>query len=92
MCSAIESDEDLPGTSIDFSRGDRIDVDGTFTGTGLLGILEGKNYRELDKIVPFVASFIDRSTKHENRAPKTRVHTHYSEIAAYVPNNIKQRA
>lgn len=54
-------------------------------------MLEGKDYKELDEVIPFVAALIDRSTKHEKTAPMTRVRTWYSEIVFGVTGYMENR-
>ena len=45
----------------DFSSKDGTNVlNGLFTNEGICGMLEAKNYREVDYVFPFVAGFIDR--------------------------------
>lgn len=45
---------------------------------------EGKNYRCLDKVYPFMASFTRRSAEYDWKAPMTRFHIGYSESAVDV--------
>lgn len=63
-----------------------------FTSTGRRGVLEEKYYGELDRVLPFVATFIDRRTVPERTAPMTRVYTRYSKIIADVKKTTGRRA
>lgn len=81
MLSAIEQNFRAPGLHVDFSKyGDSTQLNGLFTKDGLRGMLEGKDYRSVDMVFPFVAAFIYRCTGLEEDAPLTRINTTYSEI------------
>lgn len=81
LLATIEREGEVPGVRIDFGKVcGTSGLDGIFTKNGLKGMLEGRDYKGLDKVFPFVAAFIDRCTGHERTAPMTRVHTMYSEI------------
>lgn len=71
----------MPGVRIDFGKVcGTSGLDGILTKNGLNGMLEGRDYKGLDKVFPFIAAFLDRCTGHERTVPMTRVHTMYSEI------------
>lgn len=55
-------------------------------------MLEGKNYRALVRVFPFVVAFITLSTEHRRTSVMTRVHTRYGEIVSDVMGDIRQRA
>lgn len=46
-------------------------------------MLEGKQYRPVDKMVSFVAAYISWSKEWEKKAPMTRVHTSCSLMVAH---------
>jgi len=76
----IERDNGVPDLHVDFSSKDTSDrLNGIFLQTGLRGMLEGKDYRKLDTVFPFIASFIDTVSGSET-AELTRVHMQYTEI------------
>lgn len=76
----MERDNGVPDLHVDFSSKDASDrLNGIFLQTGLRGMLEGKDYRKLDTVFPFVASFIDTISGSET-AELTRVHMQYTEI------------
>lgn len=53
-------------------------------------MLNGKNYRALDKLVPVLPVTSGLSTEYEQKAPLKRLQTAYSEIAADVTENTRQ--
>lgn len=66
-------------------------MDGIFARIGLHGIPEGKNYLSLEKVLPFVASFINQSTKYDKNAHMPTVNTRKSGIDADVTRNVRQQ-
>ena len=61
MLKRIEMESYVPGCHVDFSSKDGSNaLNGLFTNEGICGMLEAKNYREVDYVFPFVAAFIDR--------------------------------
>lgn len=51
----------VPGIVVDFSSNDSSNaLNGLFTSDGICGMLEAKNYRHVDYVFPFLASFVDR--------------------------------
>ena len=43
-------------------------------------MLEGKDYRNLDMVFPFVEGLIDKITGFQNNAPLTEISSQYSDI------------
>lgn len=64
---------------------------GKFTRTGHCGILEGKDYRALDKVFPLVAVSIDPSKECEKMTPMTRTQSRSSNVTANVTRGIGQQ-
>lgn len=56
--------------------------------TGLHGLLGGRDYRALDRVVSFIAEFINQNTEHERTAPALR---RYSELLADVRGDMGQK-
>lgn len=51
-----------------------------FTGEGLRGMTERKNYYAVDTVLPFVAAFIDERLGFVERCGLTQMHVFYTEI------------
>ena len=80
LLRCIEADSGLPDLHVDFSSKDASSrLNGIFLTTGVRGMLEGKDFRKLDTVFPFVASFVDTVTGSDSGAI-TNVHTQYTEI------------
>lgn len=66
LLKTFEGDRKLLGIRIHFSKVEASDRgDNLLARNGLRGMLEGKDYRALNRVFPLVAAFIDRITKHE---------------------------
>lgn len=66
---------------VDFSTVDTSSkLNRLFTGTGLSGMLEGKDYLTFDMVFSFIACFIERATGLFEQAPMTSLHTMYSDL------------
>lgn len=77
----IQKNYPAPGLQVDFSKKEAsVQLNGFFMKEGIKGMLEGKNYRSVDMVFPFISAFIDRVTGFENAADMTRVCTLYTEI------------
>lgn len=77
----IEGNEELLGSLINFSKcGAPSRCDGIATGAGLRGMFDKNGYRSLDRVLPFVAACIDRSTDYKKAEHMTAVRTRYREI------------
>ena len=80
LLRAIERDSGVSGLHVDFSGKDASSrLNGIFLQTGLRGMLEGKDYRRLDTVFPFVAAFIDTVAGSET-GQLTKVHMLYTEL------------
>lgn len=92
LLGSIKRDEEFLGTCIDFPEGKVTNrLDGIYTITGLRGMLEGKDYRSLETVFPFVAASINRSTKCETTPSMTIAYTCFSEIAIDVIEDMAWR-
>ena len=61
VLSAIERDSPESNFHIDFSMNEVTStLNGIFTKDGMRGMLEGKDYRNLDKVFPFIGGYMDR--------------------------------
>ena len=84
LLRTMEKDSGLPDLHIDFSSKDASSrLNGIFLTKGLRGMLEGKDYRNLDTVFPFVASFLDTATG-STTGDLTEVHTLYIELVRYL--------
>ena len=78
---AFEADFRVSNLHVDFSSSQKsAQLNGFFTNTGVKGMLEGKDYHQLDMVFPFVAAFIDRASRRTIEAPLTSVCTAYSDL------------
>lgn len=79
--SFINDTHSLPDLNVDFSRKDSsLQLNGLFLHSGVRGMLEGKDYRNVDKVFPFVMAFVDRVLGHTTSCPLTNIAVLYSEI------------
>ena len=77
---AIQSDSGISSLRVDFSsKNASVTLNGLFLETGIRGMLEGKDYRNVDFVFPFIAAFIDRITQ-ETKADLTSIHVLYSDL------------
>lgn len=53
-------------------------------------MIEGRDYRQLDRVPRFVAMINDRSTEHKRTTFMTMVHTIYSEIVGDMTRDVAQ--
>ena len=75
----------MPGTRIDFSKKDcSSQLNGIYTSTGLRGMLEGKDYKNLDTVFPFVFAYVDTWLGQESTAPLTTIHTQYTSFVQQI--------
>lgn len=82
----IERDSGIAQLHVDFSTKDMSSaLNGIFLQTGLRGMLEGKDYRALDHVFPFVAAFIDNVTQSQD-GTVTKIHMAYSELIQELEN------
>ncbi|MEM9680054.1 MAG: hypothetical protein AAF901_06990 [Bacteroidota bacterium] len=55
-------------------------LNGLFKDEGLVGMIEAKAMKNIDKVSPFLGAIIDRCCNEEEKSPVTRVFTHYVEL------------
>lgn len=80
LLRAMQDDCTTRSIHIDFSTKEASSaLNGIFLQTGIRGMLEGKDYRNLDYVFPFVAAFVDRISGCEEGGI-TAVHTLYSNL------------
>jgi len=80
MLSRMENESYIPDFVVDFSsKSNPTDLNGLYSKDGLIGMMEAKNYKCLDTIFPFVASFIDRCCG-ELSGPLTTICSLYNDI------------
>lgn len=81
LLSAIEKDSGDAELWVDFSKVDTLsEVKALFTKINLQGLVEGKDYRALDTVFPFVFGFIDRVPGRAEEVPMTKVLALYSDF------------
>jgi len=96
VCNAIlaevENTYPASGLHVDFSKTEKTSqLNGLFLREGVRGMLEGKNFRAVDMVFPFVLSFIDRILGFQGTADLTSVHTMYTEIMVTCLYDIPRR-
>ena len=90
LLRAIEEDSTTTSIHVDFSTKETSSaLNGLFLESGIRGMLEGKDYRNLDYVFPFVAAFIDRVTGCEEGGITT-VHTVYSNLPFILFTEVEQ--
>ena len=81
LLATIERDYFVPGLTIDFSTSEiGQQLNGLFLNQGLRGMLEGRHFKSLDMVFPFVAAFIDFCCDELEQAPLTTLLSMYSEL------------
>lgn len=81
MLQSIESESPARGLHIDFSsKGKGAVYNGLFKSEGLIGLLEAKDYRNVDMVSPFISMYVDRCCGETSLAPNTRVAVQYVDI------------
>ena len=82
MLSHIQRFSPVHGMRIDFSKGGSSGHEkGVYGPDGnLIGMLEGKNYRNLDIVFPFVGMFVDRLCDEVSTANSTKLFVHYIDM------------
>ena len=82
MLSHLQMFSPLQGTRIDFSKGGSSGNEkGVYGSDGnLIGMLEGKDYRNLDVVFPFVGMFVDRLCDETSTAVSTKVFARYVDM------------
>ena len=80
LLRVIEKDSGISRIHVDFSTKEASSrLNGLFMDNGIRGMLEGKDYRNLDFVFPFVAAYIDRFIGCK-KGILTKVNTMYSDI------------
>ena len=78
ILTCIERDSPATAFKIDFSdAGKSVNFNGFFTKDGLKGMLEAKDHRAVDQVMPFLAMFLD---VHCGETVSTSIFTKYAEI------------
>lgn len=81
MLKSMQKESPAKGLRIDFSsRGKGELWNGLFKAEGLMGMLEGKDYKNLDMVSPFLGMFVDRCCGETSRAPNTSVFVQYVDL------------
>ena len=77
----FENSHLMPGTRIDFSKKEASSqLNGFYTSTGLRGMLEGKDFKALDFVFPFIFAYVDTWLGYEDSAPLTKLHVSYTSL------------
>jgi len=81
---AIDEDSGMSSLRVDFSsKNASITLNGLFMENGIRGMLEGKDYKTVDYVFPFIAAFIDRITQ-EQDGKLSSIHILYSELLQHL--------
>lgn len=92
LLSHIQRYSPIPGSRVDFSKGGSSGHEkGLYGSEGkLIGMLEGKDYRNLEMVFPFVGAFLDRACDEVVTAVSTKLFVIYVEIVqeslSYTPD------
>ena len=90
LLKVLEEDCDISNLHVDFSvKEASTTLNGLFLETGVKGMLEGKDYKQLDYVFPFVMAFVDRITGMIDNG-QTKVHTMYSDLLYQLYHNIER--
>lgn len=89
MLAHIQRYSPAKGLKIDFAKGGTAgDEKGLYGAEGnLIGMLEGKDYRQVDTIFPFIGMFLDRCSDEVHSALSTNVFVLYVEIMQTAVSN-----
>ena len=75
----------MPGTRIDFSKSYcSSSLNGLYPSTGLRGMLEGKDFKALDTVFPFIFAYVDTWLGQHSEAPLTSIHSRYTSLVQQV--------
>jgi len=81
ILAEIEKKYPATGIHVDFSKKEKTaQLNGFFLRDGVRGMLEGKNFRSIDLVFPFIASFIDRALGFQGNPVITTVKTMHTEV------------
>ena len=82
----------MPGMKVDLSKHEgSAQLNGIFLPTGLRGMVEGKDYRVLDIVFPFVFGYADIWLGSQDEAPLTRIHVFYTDLVNRLMSNNHSR-
>ncbi len=88
---ALQSDSGIASLHIDFSsKNASATLNGIYLDSGLRGMLEGKDYRNVDYVFPFICSFIDKITQQDS-ASLTSIHVKYSSLLHQLESEIDSK-
>ena len=77
----FQANSTLPGIRVDFSKNEcTSQLNGIYTSTGLRGMLEGKDYKNLDSLFPFLYGYVDRWLGNAEDCHLTKLHTEYTDL------------
>ena len=81
----LQRDSPCIGARFDFSRRTSTDVlNGLFSDTGIAAMLEARNLRDVDQVMPFVASLVDRLCGEVESCPVTHVVVMYTDMVQFM--------
>lgn len=84
ILATIERKYFAPGLHVDFSKKEKSStLNGLFGNDGLRGMLEGKNYRSVDLVFPFLMGFLDRVLGFQETPTLTKMHTTYTDLMVH---------
>ena len=77
----IEIDSHISQLHVDFSKKESsTQLNGIFLATGIRGMLEGKDFKNLDYVFPFIAAYVDRFRDKPNDPSLTVINAMYSDL------------
>ena len=81
ILAEIEKNYSATGLHVDFSKKEKTaQLNGFFLRDGVRGMLEGKNYRAIDLVFPFIAAFVDRALGFQDQPTLTTLNMMYTEL------------
>ena len=81
VLSVFQNEYMMPGTRVDFSKKEgSSQLNGIYMTRGLRGMLEGKDYRALDVMFPFVFGYVDCWLGTSAEASLTKIHVSYTDL------------
>jgi len=85
ILAEIEKNYPATGLHVDFSKKEKsAQMNGFYLRDGVRGMLEGKNYRAVDMVFPFLAAFFDRAVGFSQDPSFTALNTMYTDIMVCV--------
>ena len=90
LLRAFEKSDTISSLHIDFSTKDNTcRLNGILLEAGVRGMLEGKDYRNLDFVFPFVAAYVDKISGCTSNG-LTLVHTMYSDLLTVLLDDVER--